>query len=203
MDVVVDGNGRKPSMGSDQLAFFLTFLHSRGHLSELFGQIQKEFESLYAENLDLKEKVETLSEQLGDCSLLPASGAHELTVNAHTGHCIVQYAGHDGLVNSVRFHPTQDLLVTASGDQSAYIWRAATSAAAVLDLVKGHSSEDEVDLSEKEDDSDSASNVFVIKSPLTELTGHSSFAIASDWLSRGSLHPGIAQPTSTTLNSGC
>ncbi|KAK8788275.1 hypothetical protein V5799_021952 [Amblyomma americanum] len=102
-----------------------------------------------------------------------------------TGQCIVQYAGHEGSVNSVRFHPTQDLLVTASGDQSAHIWRAATSAAAALDLVKGHSSEDEVDLSEKEDDIDSASNVLVMKSPLTELTGHSSVVIASDWLSGG------------------
>ncbi|XP_037573164.1 WD repeat-containing protein 37-like isoform X1 [Dermacentor silvarum] len=255
----------------------------RGRLYELFGQIEKEFESLYAENLALKEKVETLSEQLGACSLLPASGAHELTVDAHvagepastavagakatakakresmtasqlsqkikstyklkastsrivssfktstlscqlavsyfghrdgvwevstsrsgllviatasadhtarlwdiqTGQCIVQYAGHEGSVNSVRFHPTQDLLVTASGDQSAHIWRAATSAAAALDLVKGHSSEDEVDLSEKEDDIDSASNVLVMKSPLTELTGHSSVVIASDWLSGG------------------
>lgn len=289
MSAVVDGERRKPAGGgSEQLAFLLTFLHGRGRLYELFGQIEKEFESLYAENLALKEKVETLSEQLGAYSLLPASGAHDqlAATDAHvagepasssaasavgakatakakresmtasqlsqkikstyklkastsrivssfktstvscqlavsyfghrdgvwevstarsglmviatasadhtarlwdiqTGQCIVQYAGHEGSVNSVRFHPTQDLLVTASGDQSAHIWRAATSAAAALDLVKGHSSEDEVDLSEKEDDIDSASNVLVMKSPLTELTGHSSVVIASDWLSGG------------------
>ncbi|KAK8767184.1 hypothetical protein V5799_006033 [Amblyomma americanum] len=51
MNAVVEG--RKPSAGdgSDQLAFLLTFLHGRGRLYELFGQIEKEFESLYAENL--------------------------------------------------------------------------------------------------------------------------------------------------------
>lgn len=43
-----------------------------------------------------------------------------------------------GSVNSVRFHPTQDLLVTASGDQSAHVWRAATSAASALELVVRH-----------------------------------------------------------------
>lgn len=255
----------------------------KGRLYELFGQIEKEFESLYAENLALKEKVETLSEQLGREAALPIAdrtgggggGLHELpdhvtgepvpgtkakakresmtasqlsqkikstyklkastsrivssfktstlgcqlamnysghrdgvwevstarsgilviaTASAdhtarlwdiQTGQCILQYAGHAGSVNSVRFHPTQDLLVTGSGDQSAHVWRAATSAASALELVKGHSSEDEVDLSEKEDDVDSSSNVLVMKSPLTELTGHSSVVIAADWLSGG------------------
>jgi WD40 repeat protein len=34
-----------------------------------------------------------------------------------------QYVGHSGSVNSVVFHPTQELVLTASGDQTAQIWR--------------------------------------------------------------------------------
>lgn len=64
LSAVVD-SGRRMSDGecgvfgkernnSEQLAFLLTFLHGRGRLYELFGQIEKEFESLYAENLARK-----------------------------------------------------------------------------------------------------------------------------------------------------
>lgn len=49
-DCDVYGDNREKSK-SEQLAFLLTFLHGRGRLYELFGQIEKEFESLYAENL--------------------------------------------------------------------------------------------------------------------------------------------------------
>ena len=38
--------------------------------------------------------------------------------------CLLQYSGHKGSVNSVRFHPSQDLVLTSSGDGTAHIWRA-------------------------------------------------------------------------------
>lgn len=37
-----------------------------------------------------------------------------------SGRCLLQYQGHKGSVNSVRFHPTKDLILTASGDQTWY-----------------------------------------------------------------------------------
>ena len=40
------------------------------------------------------------------------------------GTCLLQYVGHKGSVNSVRFHPSQDLVLTSSGDNTAHIWRA-------------------------------------------------------------------------------
>ena len=43
---------------------------------------------------------------------------------AETGACLLQYVGHTGSVNSIRFHPTQDLALTAAGDQTTHIWRA-------------------------------------------------------------------------------
>ena len=44
-----------------------------------------------------------------------------------SGTCLLQYTGHSGSVNSIRFHPTQELVLTASGDQTAHIWRAHVS----------------------------------------------------------------------------
>lgn len=40
------------------------------------------------------------------------------------GRCLLQYQGHSGSVNSIRFHPARDLVLTASGDCSAHIWQA-------------------------------------------------------------------------------
>ena len=41
-----------------------------------------------------------------------------------TGMCLLQYHGHNGSVNSIRFHPTQDTVATSSGDQTTHIWKA-------------------------------------------------------------------------------
>jgi WD40 repeat protein len=43
--------------------------------------------------------------------------------NAESTKLLSQYVGHSGSVNSVVFHPTQELVLTASGDQTAQIWR--------------------------------------------------------------------------------
>ncbi|XP_013773727.1 WD repeat-containing protein 37-like [Limulus polyphemus] len=251
----------------------------RGRLYELFGQIEKEFEALYAENLTLKDKIDTLNEQLerevsnpnvdrpqggeypegsepvsgktstkGKRESLTASqlsqkikstyklkastskivssfktptvacrlireyighrdGVWEVSVSRcgvpviatasadhtarlwsiQTGACLLQYQGHSGSVNAARFHPTQDLVVTASGDQSAHIWRA------VVPNIAGeqtkYSSEEEVELSEKEDhgqeDADVPVNSTIIKNALQELHGHTGVVISADWLAGG------------------
>lgn len=39
--------------------------------------------------------------------------------------CLLQYQGHTGSVNSIRFHPAKDLVLTGSGDCTAHIWQAA------------------------------------------------------------------------------
>lgn len=43
------------------------------------------------------------------------------------GRCLLQYLGHQGSVNSIKFHPSRDLVLTASGDQTAHIWQAAVT----------------------------------------------------------------------------
>ena len=42
--------------------------------------------------------------------------------NAESGKCVLQYSGHQGSVNAIRFNPVQDLVVTTSGDETAHIW---------------------------------------------------------------------------------
>ena len=45
----------------------------------------------------------------------------------HSGACLLQYHGHSGSVNSVRFHPTKELVLTCSGDGTAHIWQCAVN----------------------------------------------------------------------------
>lgn len=47
--------------------------------------------------------------------------------NMESGECLMQYTGHSGSVNSIQFHPSKDLVVTASGDQNVHIWQAAVN----------------------------------------------------------------------------
>ncbi|XP_066977066.1 WD repeat-containing protein 37 isoform X2 [Macrobrachium rosenbergii] len=108
------------------------------------------------------------------------------------GRNLLQYTGHSGSVNSVKFHPSQDLILSASGDHSAHIWQAAITP----DQLRVHSSEDEVDGSDREDEDDGGGiggggrlsdggGVASLRTPLRELTGHTSVVIAADWLPGG------------------
>ncbi|KAI4806723.1 hypothetical protein KUCAC02_017534 [Chaenocephalus aceratus] len=196
-------------------------LSLRHNLLDLFGQIEREFENLYIENIELRREIDSLNERLtgdgqtvdggdptkgalktkashstsqlsqklkttykalhqqggprnfrvtscelwgGDswivssfkatagsravCQLLKeymghrdgiwdlsitrtvpvvlgtASADHSaLLWSIETGKCLLRYAGHAGSVNSIKFHPTEQMALTASGDQTAHIWR--------------------------------------------------------------------------------
>uniref|UniRef100_A0AAY4AG63 WD repeat-containing protein 37 n=2 Tax=Denticeps clupeoides TaxID=299321 RepID=A0AAY4AG63_9TELE len=173
----------------------------RNNLLDLFGQIEREFETLYIENLELRREIDTLNERLaadgqtvdgGDlsrgalktkashstsqlsqklkttykastskivssfkattsravCQLVKeyvghrdgiwdlgitrihpvvlgtASADHSAMLwSIETGKCLLKYVGHAGSVNSIKFHPTEQMALTASGDQTAHIWR--------------------------------------------------------------------------------
>lgn len=84
-------------------------------------------------------------------------------------HPLVTYVGHEGSVNCVKFHPKYDLLVTASGDCGAHIWRPNFE-----QLFSPKS-----DLDEKESPDESS----IIKLPRVQLTGHSNVVIACDFMS--------------------
>ncbi|XP_064644351.1 WD repeat-containing protein 37-like [Lineus longissimus] len=247
--------------------------HIRSRLDDLFTQIEREFELLYAENLALHDEVKVLNNRLGigereeshepsdslfgvkalakksgsqisqkikttykaSTSRIVSSfkaassgcqqvreyrghrdGVWEVSLSKHgpqvigtasadytarlwcieTGSCLLQYNGHSGSVNSLRFHPSQDLVLTASGDQTSHIWRAQINLPipfsgdfpGVHGLQKSHSSgEEEVETSEKEDAPDDIGDheVTVVRSPVLELHGHTGVIIAADWLAGG------------------
>ncbi|CAH0551872.1 unnamed protein product [Brassicogethes aeneus] len=91
--------------------------------------------------------------------------------------CLLQYQGHAGSVNSIRFHPGKDLLLTGSGDNTAHIWQAALN----WDVPKGHSSEEELEGDEVDEKSD-FNRVSTLRTPFIEFAGHSGAISSADWL---------------------
>ncbi|XP_054264669.1 WD repeat-containing protein 37 isoform X2 [Macrosteles quadrilineatus] len=235
----------------------------RGRLHDLFSQIEKEFETLYAENISLQEKVDILSEKLERESLVnekpgfdytdfdvptkvskhklgsssqKLKTAHKLKaqtskivssfkgptvgcnlVREFTGHrdgvwevavarpgqpiigtasadhraciwgvdsgkCLLQYLGHQGSVNSLRFHPLRDLVLTSSGDHKAHVWQAAVN----WEASKGNSDSEELEDFRGggggEGESEQGEQ---LRTPLVELTGHASVVMSADWLAGG------------------
>ncbi|CAH0690152.1 unnamed protein product [Spodoptera exigua] len=257
--------------GSDGLPNYLKMEDSetsippvfRSRLHELFSQIEKEFDLLYTENLNLQEKIDILSEKLeresyvGDKQNLDyiefdvagknskvkltqsnsqkVKASHKLRVQTSkivssfkaptyncqlvrefTGHkdgiwdvtsarpgqaligtasadhtacvwsvewgkCLLQYTGHTGSVNSIRFHPTRDIALTSSGDNTAHVWQAAVN----WDLPRGQSSEEELEGGGEESLGEGGDRPEVLRTPLTELGGHQGVVVAADWLTGG------------------
>lgn len=54
-----------------------------------------------------------------------ASADHSACIwSAESSRCLLQYQGHSGSVNSIKFHQGKDLVLTGSGDSTAHIWQA-------------------------------------------------------------------------------
>ncbi|XP_048883153.1 WD repeat-containing protein 37 isoform X2 [Brienomyrus brachyistius] len=247
----------------------------RSNLLDLFGQIEREFENLYIENLELRREIDTLNERLaadgqtvdgGDLSKGPlkAKASHstsqlsqklkttykastskrshsfpgkivssfkattsralcqlakeyvghrdgiwDLSVSRaapvilgtasadhnamlwsiETGKCLLKYVGHAGSVNSIKFHPTEQMALTASGDQTAHIWRFVVQLPApqpVADISVP--CEDDVDFSDKDDadgEPEGPSECPSVRVASTVLKSHQGVVIAADWLVGG------------------
>ncbi|XP_043920619.1 WD repeat-containing protein 37 [Protopterus annectens] len=232
----------------------------RNTLLDLFGQIEREFENLYIENLELRREIERLTvegqtvdgtelskgqlktkavhstSQLSQklkttykastskvCSSFKSTttltarnllreriGCREcvwvisisktkpvISSEDHTamlwsiemGKCLLKYAGHAGSVNSVKFHPTEQMALTASGDQTSHIWRYLVQLPTPQPAVDtSMSGEEEVDFSDKDEadaDGEGLSECPTIRAPLTTLKSHQGVVIAADWLVGG------------------
>uniref|UniRef100_A0A8C5EXV9 WD repeat-containing protein 37 n=1 Tax=Gopherus evgoodei TaxID=1825980 RepID=A0A8C5EXV9_9SAUR len=229
----------------------------RNTLLELFGQIEREFENLYIENLELRREIDTLNERLAVegqtidgaeltshstsqlsqklkttykastskivssfktttsraiCQLVKeyvghrdgiwdvsvtktqpvvlgtASADHTaLLWSIETGKCLVKYVGHVGSVNSIKFHPTEQVALTASGDQTAHIWRYMVQLPMPQPTADCNqmSGEDEVEFSDKDEpdgDGDGSSDCPTIRAPLTSLKSHQGVqAVTASW----------------------
>nr|XP_055037737.1 WD repeat-containing protein 37 isoform X1 [Misgurnus anguillicaudatus]XP_055037738.1 WD repeat-containing protein 37 isoform X1 [Misgurnus anguillicaudatus]XP_055037739.1 WD repeat-containing protein 37 isoform X1 [Misgurnus anguillicaudatus]XP_055037740.1 WD repeat-containing protein 37 isoform X1 [Misgurnus anguillicaudatus] len=106
-----------------------------------------------------------------------------------TGKCLLKYVGHAGSVNSIKFHPTEQMALTASGDQTAHIWRYMVQ----LPLPQppadiSASLDDDVDFSDKDEadgEVDGPSECPTIRVATTTLKSHQGVVIAADWLVGG------------------
>ncbi|XP_053268853.1 WD repeat-containing protein 37 isoform X2 [Pleuronectes platessa] len=238
----------------------------RSNLLELFGQIEREFENLYIENIELRREIDSLNERLtgdgqtiegGDptkgalktkashstsqlsqklkttykastskivssfkatagsravCQLLKeyvghrdgiwdlsvtrtqpvvlgtASADHSaLLWSIETGKCLLRYAGHAGSVNSIKFHPTEQMAITASGDQTAHIWRYMVQLPAPQPPPDAPCDDDQ-DLSDREEgevDGEGPCEVPTVRVPTATLKSHQGVVIAADWLVGG------------------
>ncbi|KAM9332150.1 WD repeat-containing protein 37-like isoform 2-T3 [Pholidichthys leucotaenia] len=238
----------------------------RSNLLDLFGQIEREFENLYIENLELRREIDSLNERLtgdgqtvdgGDptkgalktkashstsqlsqklkttykastskivssfkatagsralCQLLKeyvghrdgiwdlsvtrtqpvvlgtASADHSaLLWSIETGKCLLKYAGHAGSVNSIKFHPSEQMALTASGDQTAHIWRYMVQLPAPQPPPDAPCDEDQdsSDREEGEADGEGPSEVPTVRVATATLKSHQGVVIAADWLVGG------------------
>ncbi|XP_018397384.1 PREDICTED: WD repeat-containing protein 37 [Cyphomyrmex costatus] len=126
--------------------------------------------------------------RLGQPIIATASADHTARIWAiDNSRCLLQYIGHSGSVNSVRFHPNRELALSASGDCSAHVWQAAVD----WDMSKRVSSLEELPIASSErttannllSNNDEQDDPPTLRTPIRELLGHTSVVMAADWLS--------------------
>jgi len=95
--------------------------------------------------------------------------------------CLMRYTGHQGSVNSVKFHPGQDLVITGSGDGTAHVWSRGGALHARLQSSEdeAESSDDGLEILGGTGESLSQSQAMVV------LTGHQGVVVSADWLAGG------------------
>lgn len=75
-----------------------------------------------------KDGVWQIAAKAGQNIIGTASADHTACIwNIESGRPLLQYTGHGGSVNSIKFHPQRDLILTGSGDGTAHIWQAAVN----------------------------------------------------------------------------
>ena len=131
-----------------------------------------------------------------------ASADHTAMIwGMHSGQALLHYTGHSGSVNSLRFHPKKELVLTASGDGTVHIWQCAVHLYNESSSGRVASSEDELEPHEVAgggghgkhhhhhhqvvDSMDEEQQFSVLRTPLRSLQGHNGVAIAADWLPNG------------------
>lgn len=141
--------------------------------------------SLVREFVGHKDGVWQVSTKHGQPIIGTASADHSAAIwGIDNGRCLLQYTGHCGSVNSIKFHQSRDLVLTGSGDATAHIWQAAVNWE--TPARKGHSSEEELD--DEEEPYEEKERIDVLRTPICEFSGpggHTSVVVAADWLPGG------------------
>jgi len=124
-----------------------------------------------------------------------------------SGRCLTLYTGHTGSVNGIAFHPSQDLVLTVSGDGTGHIWQASPVLpdSTVLPAASQASSDDSPDSGSEDDygnpsyrsgylSSDrqqsnnngggggGGSQFSTVRTPISTLVGHQGVVISCQWL---------------------
>ncbi|OQV21512.1 WD repeat-containing protein 37 [Hypsibius exemplaris] len=120
--------------------------------------------------------------------------------NVRSGHCLMQYQGHDGAVNSLRFMPNRVspgdsvLCLTASGDQTAHIWKINSAQLASKDAGNaGAAGEDGDRGGINQDGEGSGAGInhpvrpgkMLVNFPLMVLRSHTNTVTCADWITGG------------------
>lgn len=75
-----------------------------------------------------KDGVWQIAAKAGQPIIGTASADHTACIwGIESGKPLLQYTGHTGSVNSIKFHQQRDLVLTGSGDGTAHIWQAAVN----------------------------------------------------------------------------
>ncbi|QQP50469.1 Putative microtubule binding protein ytm1 [Caligus rogercresseyi] len=114
-----------------------------------------------------------------------ASADHTARIwDLSTGVLVNNYVGHSGSVNSLSFHPSNNLVLTASGDGSAHIWRCAGSfqpaSSTEFEFVSFPDKELGSPL-EKEDVVEGGGGVSIVKTPLQCLAPSEKVMTCAAW----------------------
>jgi len=109
--------------------------------------------------------------------------------NAETGQCLITYMAHNGSVNSIRFHPTEPLVCTGSGDGHAHIWKIPPLSDVRSRSPQGNSDSPagsgEDDLEDEGDGTDNQ-QIMKIKHSSVEFSQHEGPIAVADWWENGS-----------------
>lgn len=94
------------------------------------------------------------------------------------------YTGHSGSVNSARYHPTQSIICTASGDHSCHIWKPEKSSIGYVlfdEIIRRE--EEETGSTSRRHNSVEGS---IISKPLAKLISHQGYVTTAEWNADGS-----------------
>lgn len=113
--------------------------------------------------------------------------------DAESAHLLLKYMGHAGSVNSLTFHPQEQLVCSVAGDNTIHIWKCHVTLpprqrrGSNSERTKQDSSGEDRYCSDDDLDADGhqAPPVSVIKSPLISLPGHKAPVMSCDWLPNG------------------
>eukprot|EP00794_Sanderia_malayensis_P003424 gene3424-3915_t len=109
-----------------------------------------------------------------------------------SGQCLAQYVGHNGSVNSARFHPADQLICTGAGDGQCHIWKTNLSfndfrskSPSNLDSPSNSRPCSGDDEQEEDFEAPDGQHCHKVKSALMELSGHEGPVVSADWWGNG------------------